>query len=203
MDINQIFDSRHSIRDYQDKDVSYDLIGELIDSARKAPSSGNVQNWRFIIVKDKKKRNEIATASLKQYWMNQSPVHIVVCYDDSNIKELYPKLHEDFSLLNCAITSTHILLKATELKLGTCIVAVFDKNAVSKILKLPQNIHPVLIITIGYPKGRHKATKRHPIEYLIYFDEYGYSHKKRDASIFPLQKHIKKISEKIQKEIKK
>ena len=55
MDINQIFDSRHSIRDYQDKDVSYDLIGELIDSARKAPSSGNVQNWRFIIVKDKKR----------------------------------------------------------------------------------------------------------------------------------------------------
>jgi len=200
MNLDQIFDSRHSIRDYKDKDVSYDLIGELIDSARKAPSSGNVQNWRFIIVKDKKKKNDIATASLKQYWMNQAPVHIVVCYDDINIRELYPKLHEEFSLLNSAITSTHILLKATELKLGTCIVAVFDKNAISKILKLPSNIHPVLIITVGYTKGRHKVTKRHPIEDIIYFDEYGFARKKRDATMFPLQKQVQKLSEKIKKE---
>ncbi|MBI2499076.1 nitroreductase family protein [Candidatus Woesearchaeota archaeon] len=203
MNLDQIFDSRHSIRDYQDKDVSYDLIGELIDSARKAPSCGNVQNWRFIIVKDKKKRNEIAAASLKQYWMNQSPVHIVVCYDDSNIKELYPKLHEEFSLLNSAITASYITLKAIELKLGTCLVAVFDKNAVSKTLKLPSNIHPIILITVGYPKGRHKVTKRHPIEYLIYFDEYGFARKKRDASIFPLQKQVQKLTDKIKKGLKK
>jgi len=203
MDLNQIFDLRHSIRDYKDKDVHYDLIGELIDAAHKAPSSGNVQNWRFIIVKNKIKRNSIATASLKQYWMNQSPVHIVVCYDELNIKELYPKLHEEFSLLNIALATSNILLKATELGLGTCIVAVFDKNAISKILKLPSNVSPVMIITVGYPSGKHKITKRFDIEHFIYFEEYGYSSRKRDSTIFPLQKQVRKISEKINKKIKK
>lgn len=202
MDLNSILDSRHSIREYQGKDVNYNLIGELLDAARKAPSSGNVQNWRFIIVKDKTKRNDIATACLKQYWMNQAPVHIVVCYDESNVKELYPKLYEEFSIQNTAIAASYILLKATELKLGTCWVAVFDKNAVSKILKLPSNLHPVIIITVGYPKSKPKITKRHPVEYLIYFEEFGYSNRKRDASIFPLEKQFTKPT-KATKKLKK
>jgi len=203
MDIDKLISERQSIREFKDKDLDFNKIGLLLDAATKAPSSGNVQNWKFFIVKNKEKRDNIAKACLKQYWMNQAPVHIVICSDDTKIKVLYPKLHKEFSIQNTATAATYILLKATDLKLGACWIAVFDKNAISKILKLPPNLTPQIIIPIGYQRGKPKVTKRYPVETCIYFEEFGYAKKKRDTTIFPLEKQLKKLQEKIKSKLKK
>ena len=52
MEINKCIKERRSVRKYLNKDVPLRLILELIDSAHFAPSSGNIQNWNFIIVKN-------------------------------------------------------------------------------------------------------------------------------------------------------
>ncbi len=191
MDLDKIIASRHSIREYASKDVTYKTIGEILDIAKNAPSSSNVQNWRFIIVKDKSKKEKIAKSCLDQLWMSKAPVHIVVCYDERNIKTLFPKEYVEYSIQNVSIISTLIMLKATELGLGTCWVAVSNQREISSILKIPDFIIPSVIITLGYANNYHKKTTRNQLNTVLHFEEYG--KKQIDTSIFPLSKHVKKL----------
>ena len=81
MDLSKAIIERCSVRDYQDKAISIETILEILNIAKNSPSSGNLQNWRFIIVTDESKRNEIAIACLNQVWMAKAPIHIIICND--------------------------------------------------------------------------------------------------------------------------
>ena len=173
MDLNKIIKSRHSIRKFQKKDVDYKLIGTILEVCRFAPSSGNIQNWRFIIVKDKEKKEKIANLSLNQMWMIEAPVHLVICYDNRNIKMLYPENYKEFSIQNVSIISTMIMLKINELELGACWISVTKQKQISTLLNLPEYIIPSVIITLGYPEGINKKSSRNNIELMTYLEEFG------------------------------
>jgi len=195
MDLDTIFASRHSIRDYEKKEIPFNLLAEVIDSTRGAPSAGNMQNWVLIVVQDKKMMNTLAQSCLDQYWISQSGALIVVCYDDRNAKALFPKDYQEFSIQNTAIVSIYMMLKATELGLGACWVNIEKKENVSINLKLPSYITPSHILALGYSKGMHKKTSKLDPKVVTYFESYGI--KKRDTSIFPIKKQIEKIKKKL------
>ena len=78
MEIADAIKQRCSVRKYKGKEVKIEDVLKLLNLAKEAPSSGNLQNWRFIVVTDEKKRKEISVACLNQSWMNEAPVHIVI-----------------------------------------------------------------------------------------------------------------------------
>ena len=133
--------------------------------------------------------------------MAQAPVHLVICYDERDIKPLYPEDYEKFSVQNTSIFAAFIMLKAADLSLGTCWVAVSNSFEISNILKLPSHIIPLIIITLGFPKGMPKKTTKNSIETMIYFEQFG--SKKINTTIFPLSKYPKKASEKIKTRFRK
>lgn len=187
MDLDSCIKERRSCRDYQNKAVPMELIGELIESGSYAPSAGNLQNWSFIIITDEKKRYDISIACLKQMWMNKAPIFIVVCNRKGRVTNLFEERGEIYSVQNCAIACQNIMLRAHELGLGTCWVGSLDVDAVKRILKIPEDIIPESIITVGYPEKFEQEVQREPVEMLTYFEEWG--NKKIDTSIWPLAKH--------------
>ncbi|MAG50327.1 nitroreductase [archaeon] len=200
MDFKRVISSRRSIRKYLDKEVPWELISEILDAGIKAPSAGNIQSYKFIVVTDKKKKDEIAVASLKQSWMKGAHAHIVICSDKEDIKKFYGERGSLYSTQNCALAAENMLLKATSLSLGACFVGAFDDKAIKRILKVPNGFKPEITITLGYPDERPSLRKRMALENLVFFDEYG--NKKRDISLFPLEKQVKKVK-KLIKKIKK
>ncbi len=197
MELDSVFLSRHSFREYQDKDISHEIISEILDAAKYAPSAGNMQNWNFIVIRDKKKMTKLAEACLNQYWISQAPILIVVCYDERSVKILFPEKTMEFSLQNNAIATTYLILKATELGLGTCWVDIVKKDESASLLKLPSHTIPTHLIALGYPKGTPKKTRKNDSRLVTFFEEYG--NKKIDNSIFPLQKQFGKLKNKIKK----
>ena len=91
MDLIETIKTRRSIRRYIDKPVEQEKINEILECARFAPSSGNIQNSRLIIVTKEEKRKRIAEACLNQYWIQTAPVLIVICSDTKQIKRNYEK----------------------------------------------------------------------------------------------------------------
>lgn len=173
MELKDAIQKRQSIRNYEKKDVKSWIIGEILNTARLAPSSGNIQNWRFIIVREESIKKQLAIASLGQYWMTTAPVHIVVCSEESKIKSLYKKRGELYSVQNCAVAAAYIMLKALEFNLGTCWVGAFNQEKISKILGLERDVIPQIIITLGYPKKYlEKPHKRHDLDKMVYFEQY-------------------------------
>lgn len=76
-------EKRRSIRKFKSDPVSREIILELIDAARLAPSGCNAQPWRFKIVEDPKTREKLAKAACNQSFIANAPVVLVCCADIS------------------------------------------------------------------------------------------------------------------------
>jgi nitroreductase len=186
MQLDRVIIGRRSIRRYKKKEVPISLIGEILDLARFTPSSGNLQNWRFVIVTDIDKRNEISDACLQQDWMSEAPVHIVVCNDYEDVKKHYGKLGKMYSIQNISNISYAISLIAYDKGLGSCWVGAFDNQAIQRILQIPENMDPEVIITLGYTNEIKQPSMRDDLNYMAYFNSWG-------NSISPVPSHLDKL----------
>lgn len=148
MDVCDAIATRKSVRAYLDKPIEEEKLNAVLEAARLAPSASNRQEWRFVIVREKEVRSQIAMAAGQQMFIAQAPVIIVACAEtDGHImtcgEPCYP--------IDVAIALDHLTLRAVELGLGTCWIGKFNADEVKKILGIPDEIKVVQLMPLGYP----------------------------------------------------
>jgi nitroreductase len=169
-DILDLIKERRNIKQFLPKFVSWEKVTRIIDAARHAPSSGNVQNWKFIVVNEPGQKQMVAEAAYDQYEIVNAGVLIVVCAEPEKVERYYGLRGERlYSAQNCAAAIQNMLLEAQSLGLGTRWIGGFDEEAIKAIFKIPEEIRPQAIIAIGYPKEIPPKPPKYPLETLIYF----------------------------------
>jgi nitroreductase len=173
MDTFECIKTRRSIRKYLDVPVPWDLVSNVLEAGRYSPSAGNLQNWKFIVVLEKGKREQIAEACLKQLWMIPAPVHIVICADPKKAERYYGMRGERlYTIQNCAAVAENMMLEAHNQGLGSCWVGAFDEEMVKRVLAVPEEVRPQIIITLGYPDEEVPRPVRFPLEIMTYFNKW-------------------------------
>lgn len=173
MDTMTAIATRHSIRRYKDIPIPIELIGKVVQAGTFAPTSGNIQDYRFIIVRDLAKRKALATASLQQFWMEEAPVHIVVCNEIKKAKQYYGLRGERlYAVQNCAAAVENMLLAAHALGLATCWVGGFDEDLVKSAIGIPPYARPHAIVTLGYPNEDPNPPLKYKLENITYLEGY-------------------------------
>ena len=173
MKFDEVVKGRRSIRDYKIVDIPNYIIGEIVEAGVHAPSAGNLQHWKIIVVKDKKKKEGITEACFKQSWMMKAPIFLVICNDKTKVLKYYPKLGDKYSIQGCAMLMQNIMLKAYDLGIGSCLVGAFDKERLKELLAIPEEIDIEGVITLGYTlEKKILIPKRHPIETISYFEKW-------------------------------
>jgi len=195
MELDNIIHSRRTCRDYSTKKVPMNLIGEILDVCRFAPSSANIQNWQFIVVTNQDKREKISDICRNQSWMADAPVHLIICNKRDEGKSIFKESGEFYCIQNCAIIAANIILKAHDVGLASAIVGALDPYEMQKLLHMPDDVIPDMVITIGYPNSLDEDQFREEMKYLTYFEEWG--QKDRENDIWPLSKHVKAATKKI------
>jgi len=164
---------RYSCRKFDHKTVEDDKLNLILEAGRIAPSAANYQPWHFIVIREKENRKRIHPIYHRD-WFKEAPCVIIICGDhNQSWKRKDGKDHCDIDI---AITVDHMTLQAAELGLGTCWICNFDKDLCVKLLNLPQNLEPAVILPVGYPldtadPGRHK-TKRKPPGEIVSYEKY-------------------------------
>ncbi len=154
MEFIELARSRRSVRSFSSKDVSHEDITKLLKAAQAAPSAGNCQPWHFYVIRERATRTDIADKASRQSFWQKAPVMIIVCADASRNEHRYGERGKNlYCIQDTAAAIQNILLCAKFLGLGACWCGAFDEDAVTGILRLPQNLRPVAIIPIGYPAG--------------------------------------------------
>jgi nitroreductase len=174
--------ARRSIRSYNNQDVSREDIAYVLDAARHAPSARNIQPSEFIIIRDKRTRDELSKIS-RQKQPSMAPVSIVVLGDISRAS-LAGKLsmHDTttgekgvkfFVYMDAAAAIQNMLLAANHLGLGSLWISSFNSDALAKLLNLPEDHVPLAIVTLGrYDSVPVKPPKRNLNE-LVHVEKYG------------------------------
>lgn len=149
MHIDKLFLQRKSVRSFSNKEIDKETIVELLNAARLAPSAVNYQPWRFFVCTTEDMKQRIVE-SYPRKWFQSAPLYIVACADKSQSWKRSAD-NKDHGNIDVAIAVTHLMLKATELGLGTCWVCNFDASVLTDALNLDNVLEPVAIIPIGYP----------------------------------------------------
>ncbi len=174
MEILQAIKTRRSIRRYLDVPIEWEKVGVVLEAGRLAPSAGNTQEWSFIVVTDEGARGEIAECCVDGYWMVTAPVHIVIVANVEPIARNYGMRGERlYSIQDCAVAATQMMLAAVSQGLGTCWVGAFDEHALRRLISIPDSIRPQLILTLGYPDEKPKMPGRKPLENIVFLNSYG------------------------------
>ncbi|UCC66570.1 MAG: nitroreductase family protein [Deltaproteobacteria bacterium] len=144
-DILDLLKARRSVRHYQRKEVSREVIERLIEAARWSPSGANIQPWHFVVVTREDLRREVGDEAkfffVKSRHVSEAPLLIVVCGDTKS----------SFHVVDCSLAGANIIMEATSLGLGTCWIGAFHEDRIKEILGIPEGMKVVGIITVGYP----------------------------------------------------
>ncbi len=163
MDVTTAIRTRRSIRKYKRKEIPENVLKELLEVARTAPSAANRQAWELIVVKDQKLKAELVPACKNQKFVEDCSVFLVALEDPE----------QKWSRVDVTIMMDHITLAAHEKGLGTCWIGAFDKDKVGTLLGAPANRTVAVCLTLGYPDESPEARPRKPLEELVHYDHYG------------------------------
>ena len=171
MELFEAIRGRRSVRRFQEKDVPQELITQLIDAARWAPSAGNLQPWEFVVVRDPELKKALARAALNQMFIAQAPVVIVVCADEIRSGSVYgPRGSTLYCIQDTAAATQNLLLAAHALGLGACWVGAFSEDEVRRVLGIPLGVRPVAIVPVGYPAERPRPPRRRELGEIIHHE---------------------------------
>ncbi len=171
MSVFDVMKSRRSIRKYQSKPIPDDLLTKVLEAARVAPSGKNFQPWKFIIVKDQKKRKKLAVASRNQSFVAQAPVVIVACGFPDRCYQHQGNYMKSWSI-DVSIALDHLMLRAWEEGLGTCWIGAFREEEVKEILSIPDDVKVLALTPLGFPHEIPRDRGRKELGEIISFDEY-------------------------------
>jgi len=173
MDVLEAVKKRRSIRKYAELPVEWDKVVSILEAGRFAPSAGNLQDWKFIVITKKDTKQKIAQACLNQVWMEEAPIHIVICSNPEKTLQYYGKRGEIYTIQDNACVAMNMMLAATEEGLGTCWVGAFDETMMRLAVGIPDRARPEMIITVGYADEEVPVPPRTVLESLVFLHKYG------------------------------
>jgi nitroreductase len=182
VEVFEAIKTRRSIRHYKSEPVDEDKINTVLEAARWAPSWGNTQCWRFVVVKDEATKSQLAETLT---WWNparsastvtQAPVVIVACAElgKSGFKDDILNTDKgDWYMFDVALALQNLVLVAHSLGLGTLHLGAFDAQEAARILKVPPGVVVVEMIPLGYPERVGRTPPRKELSEIVFHESYG------------------------------
>jgi nitroreductase len=190
MEVFEAIRNRRSIRRYKSDPVDDETVRAVLEAAHWAPSWGNNQCWRFIVVHAPETRAAIADTLMKIWvdneWVEnaaakaikQAPVLIVLCAETgkagfrSDGTPLTDKSDYWF-LFDTALAMENLTLAAHALGLGTVIIGGFDAGKVTQLLDVPAGFRVVTMTPLGIPDHKGQVSPRKGLSEVTFQEKYG------------------------------
>ena len=162
-----LIEARHSVRAYQDRSVEAQKLRRILAAADLAPSAGDLQAYRIVIVERPEAKVALARAALGQDFLASAPVILVFFTDPGGSAAKYGERGASlFSVQDATIAAAYAQLAATELGLACCWVGAFHERPVAQALRAPAAMRPVAMISIGYAAETPERPPRRSLESL-------------------------------------
>lgn len=166
--------TRQSIRKYSNNPIPESDLNEILKTGFSAPSAGNRQPWRVVVVKDKTRKDKLAIAALGQQFIAEAPILLVICAVPHESAERYKERGATlYALQDTAALTQNILLASHSLGYATCWIGAFNEDEVTEVLNIPEGMRPVSMIPIGYAEGETPEVRpRRSITEVIIEEEF-------------------------------
>lgn len=165
MEFADVLARRRSVRHFNpQREVAEEDVRALLLAGVSAPSAGNIQPWRFSVLRSAEAREKLG-AALSQRWATAAPVVIVVSVDPRPCAARYGARGEKlYAIQDTAAAVAHMLLAAVDRGLASCWIGAFDETAVQEALGLSAPVTPIAILPVGHSAESSSKPSRRPLE---------------------------------------
>lgn len=164
MEFRDVLKARSSVRHFQSgKPVTDQQVQAILEAGVLAPSAGNIQPWRFTVVRSQEGLERL-NGALHQRWCASAPLAIVISVDPRPSTARYSDRGTTlYCIQDTAIAAEHMHLAATDLGLGACWIGAFDEEKVAAAIGVQRPITPVAILAIGHSAQASGKQPRRPV----------------------------------------
>ncbi len=172
MDFFEMAQQRYTVRKFAARRVDEATLNKILEAGRVAPTATNAQSQRIIVVKGDEALENLKGSTRCHY---NAPLAMIVCYDSRVSWKNFSGVDE--GIVDASIVTTHMMLEAWDLGIGSCWVGAYDESELRRRFQIPSEIVPVAILVMGYPAdGCEPAPvhfKRLPLESTVSYDVYS------------------------------
>ena len=148
MDVFEAIHTRKSIRSFLDREISDEIVKRILRAGIRAPSGGNRQPWRFVVVRNREKIQQF-DPEFHQPCVENAPAVIVACANPHDTWEKYDE-EDHCYVLDTAAAIQNMLLAIHGLGLGGVWILNCRKKTIRKLLDIPLHWRIISIIPFGY-----------------------------------------------------
>lgn len=184
-DILELLGSHRSVRKFTNRPLEDDLLRRLLDAARQAPTSSNLQPYSIIVVRDAARKKQLSRWCSDQAWVEHCPVFLVLCPDLYRLSEVCRlrgyKMQDRYielsivAIVDTALVAQNLAVAAESQGLGICMIGGIRNHPaeVSDLLKLPKQVFPIMGFCLGYPDHEPMIKPRLPHDAVVHYEQYS------------------------------
>ncbi len=164
---------RHSIRRYQiDVPVEKEKLHAVLEAACAAPSAGDLQAYRIVVVSNPDKRRALVDSADGQSFIADAPVCLVFCADPARSASEYGERGRTlYAVQDTTIAAAYTQLAIVAAGMGSTWIGNFSENEVRKILALDETLTPIAMLSLGYPAELPAPTPRRRLSDVIQYED--------------------------------
>jgi nitroreductase len=147
--------SRRNVRSFADQPIAAEHLDQILEAARRAPSSRNSQPWDFVLVTDRAQLEQLSTVWVGAGHVARSAATIALIVDESDVTGR--RVQFDLGQVTMSI-----MIAAADLSIGSGHSGVGDQALARQVLRLPADKSCEFMIALGYPADRPLAPIKNP-----------------------------------------
>lgn len=172
MEFEKLISERYSVRKFEEKHLEEDVISKIINAGHLAPTGCNNQPQRILVLNTDDSMEKLKKCTKCHF---DAPCAMLICY---NKEETWTRPYDGAisAPVDAAIVTTHMMLEAANIGVGTCWVMHFDPKAMRETFKIPENIEPVALLVMGYPHKDAAPIPMHstfrPLDEVVFYEKF-------------------------------
>ncbi len=175
---------RRTIRQYQEKDVSPEVLNELMEIACRASTVGNMQTYSVVVTRDAAMKERLAPAHFNQPMVKKAPVVLTFCVDLNRFSKWCEQRQASpgynnlqwfvTGAIDALLVAQTFCVAAEERGLGICYLGTttYNPDQLIDVLNLPELVFPITTITLGWPDEMPEQVDRLPLEAILHQETY-------------------------------
>lgn len=156
MDFLELAKKRYSVRRFKTDKIEKEKLDLILEAGRVAPTAGNFQPQRILVIESEESLAKLKTCTPAHF---NAPLALLICFDSR--ASWKNTRGEEAGDVDASIVTTHMMLEAAGLGIGSTWVGVFDFNKTREVFDIPDYIIPVALLPLGYPAPASKPDIRH------------------------------------------
>ena len=159
MNFDKLSKNRYSMRNFSSEKIPAEMLEQILEAGRVAPTAKNLQPQRILVVQDEERLKQMSEICSCIFG---ATTVLVVCSENGVAWES-PFDGRNSGEMDASIVATHMMLQAADIGVGSCWVCLFDPAKAKSAFHLPDNYEVCCLLPLGYPADNAAPSERHTL----------------------------------------